>query len=570
MLDSIRNSNVTSKEAGGITQHIGASEVPISTIRRICAGPLAKSRTSLAIPGLLFIDTPGHEVFSNLRRRGGSIADIAILVIDATKGIEAQTVEAIEILREYRTPFVIAFTKVDALSGWIAHDSASIAESLKLQRQDVADSLDQRIYSLIGGLYEFKLNAERFDRVADFTKQIAIIPVSAKTREGLPELLMFVSGLAQKFLEGRLALEENAEGRASVLEVREERGLGSTIDCILYQGSIREGDSIVFASLSGPVQSKVKALLRPEVSPASSRSFAPRFISVGEVVAAAGIKLTCERAEEAVAGSTLQVVRGEAQARKATDAIAQEVREIVFESDNDGVIIYADALGSLEAITKMFSARKIPVRHAGVGKPSKRDVMEAESVAAGDRFLGVIFSFNQKVDADVTALAVEKGVKLFEEKIIYNLVEGYERWVAEEKAGSKREAFANLVTPSKFVVLKDHCFRVSKPCVLGVEILEGTLKSGSRILNASGEEIGELKQIQRDKSAVPTARKGEQVAVSIEGPTFGRQVNYGDTLYTDVPKDDQLELEGKYRPALSEEEHGLLKDIKRLKGLRVF
>ncbi len=569
ILDSLRNTKVASREHGGITQHVGASEIPLEVIEEVCGNFLRKNKLALTLPGLLLIDTPGHEVFANLRRRGGSIADIAILVIDATKGVENQTIEAIEILKEYKTPFVIAFNKIDAISGWIPQRGKSFTDSMAVQRQDVLASLDERIYVLLGELYKYGLSAERFDRVSDFTKQILIIPVSAKTREGLQELLAYIAGLAQKYLEKTLEKHEQAEGKASILEIREERGLGMTIDAILYEGKIEIGDEIVFPTLAGAAKSKVKAIFRPKPLD-EMRDPREKFSPVQQVSAAAGIKISCEDAGNALAGGELLVVRSKEAETKAVEAIEAETKQIMFESQKEGILLFADALGSLEAITKLLSNAKIAVRSAKVGSPTKRDALEAASVRAKSQYLGAILCFNSPVEADVQAMAKENGVKIFEEKIIYNLTAGYKAWVEEQKAAEKKEAFASLATPAKIVILKDHCFRMNKPCIVGVEVLAGSLKSGATLLSGKGEKIGVVKAIQADKESVGHAKKGQRVAVSIDGPTFGRQVVDGMTLYSDVPKDDVAQLEGKYRAALSESELELLKELKKIKGIQTY
>lgn len=569
LLDSLRNTRVASREHGGITQHVGASEIPLEVIGEVCGEFLRKKKLKLSLPGLLLIDTPGHAVFANLRRRGGSIADIAILVIDVTKGIEDQTIEAIEILKEYKTPFVIALNKVDALSGWIAQPGRSMSESLEAQRKDVVAALDEKIYVLVGKIYEYGFSAERFDRVTDFTKQLLVIPVSAKTREGLQELLAYISGLAQKYLEKTLESNEEAEGKASILEVREERGLGMTVDAILYEGTLVEGDEIVFPTLEGAEKSRVKAIFRPKPLD-EMRDPREKFSSVKKVSAAAGIKLSCENAGKALAGGELAVVRSKESEKKAFEAIEAETRQIMFESQKEGVLLFADALGSLEAITKLLANAGVAVRSARVGAPAKRDVLEAASVRGKSRFLGAILCFNSPIEAEVGALAKEQRVKIFGEKIIYNLTEGYRQWVEEEKNEEKREAFSSLATPAKIVVLKDHCFRVSKPCVVGVEVLGGVLKSGSTLLNEKGEKIGEVKAIQADKESISEAKRGTRVAVSIAGPTFGRQIGEGMELYSDVPKQDVALLEGKYKAALSPEELQLLEQVKKIKGWKSF
>ncbi len=264
LLDKIRNTAIASKEAGGITQHIGASEVPVDVINNICGPLLKKMNITLTIPGLLFIDTPGHEAFTNLRRRGGSISDLAILVVDVTKQFEPQTYEAIEILKEYKTPFIVAANKIDLVTGWQKKDTYSFAESLNQQRPDVVADLEAKLYTLVGSLSEVGFSSERYDRVTDVKKEISIIPLSARTGEGVAELLMYVAGLSQRFLEKRLEIDPSEPGMGGILELKEEKGLGLTLDAILYNGTLRVNDIIAFATSSGVKTAKIRSLLRPK------------------------------------------------------------------------------------------------------------------------------------------------------------------------------------------------------------------------------------------------------------------------------------------------------------------
>src|SRR3989338_5372594 len=530
LLDAIRNTKVQSREAGLITQSIGASEVPLGVIKEICGPMLDRMNTEFTIPGLLFIDTPGHEAFTNLRKRGGSVSDIAILVIDVTKGIEAQTIEAIEILKEYKTPFVIALNKVDALSGWNSKANACVSDSLPMQRQDVLNALDEKAYALIGKLYEFGFQAERFDRVNDFTKQVLIIPCSAKTREGLPELLMFVAGLAQRFLKERLELHEGIAGKGSILEVREEEGLGKTLDVILYDGKIAGGDEIVFATDEGPKVSKVKALLKPKPLD-EMRDPRQKFSSVESVTAASGVKIACDYADVAIAGSSL----------------------VVVEEGNE-----------------KQAMEKIAVKSASIGNVFRKQVFQAASVREKEKLLGVVFAFNVGVDESAKSEAENEGVKIFEEKIIYNLIEGYKQWRDGEKAREKREAFSKVCFPAKILLLPNSCFRVSNPAVFGVEVLEGRIRKDQAFINGQGQDVGVIRAIQHEKEEIDEAKKGQQVAISMPEPFYGRQIKANETLYADCSKNDIKTLETKYSSSLSEDEKALLKEIRKLKGFTVF
>jgi len=200
LLDKIRGTAIAKKEAGGITQHIGATEIPLEVIKEICGPILDKLGGKLTIPGLLFIDTPGHEAFTNLRKRGGSIADLAVLVIDVNEGFRPQTIESLNILRSYKVPFVVAANKIDRIRGWNSREMRPISESIRKQKEWVVQELDKKIYELVGSLSRMGFSAERFDRIRDFTREVCIVPVSALTGEGIPELLAIISGLAQKYL----------------------------------------------------------------------------------------------------------------------------------------------------------------------------------------------------------------------------------------------------------------------------------------------------------------------------------------------------------------------------------
>ncbi|MEK6954057.1 MAG: translation initiation factor IF-2 [Candidatus Micrarchaeota archaeon] len=569
LLDAIRESAVASKEAGGITQHVSASEVPLSAIKELCGNVLERMKINLQLPGLLFIDTPGHEAFVNLRKRGGSIADIAILVIDINQGMQNQTREAIEILREYKTPFVVAATKIDVLMGWKPQHTTSFIDAFAPQRSEVKDFLDTKLYQLVGQLSEYGFSAERFDRVEDFTKQIAIVPVSAKTTEGIAELLLFVGGLAQRFLEASLTKKEEALGKGSILEVKEVRGLGMTLDVIVYEGTLVEGKQIVFLTKEGNViKTRIKGLLRPNNSEEVKAS-GERYKKVHEVSAASGVKISCEYAQEAVAGSSLLEYDKEREA-EIEETLIKEFSEIKIENPQNGVIIEADALGSLEAIVRLFAAAKIPIRHAGIGKVAKKDILEASSVAKADKFAGVVFAFHSIVEPDVAAVAKIEGVKIFEEKIIYNLIINYQNWKTESLSIERKEAFSKLTLPAKIYLIPNNCFRASNPCIFGVRVEEGRIRKENRLMDANGVSIGEIRSIQVEKESVDEAKKGQEVAIAVSGPYFGRQINYKQMLYTDMRNEEIEAVEKKYLQSLSEGERELLTEIKKIKGVLSF
>ncbi len=538
ILDRIRNTTIASKEAGGITQHIGASEVPIDIIEKICGPMLKATNSKMVIPGLLFIDTPGHEAFTNLRRRGGSAADMAILVVDVSKGFEPQTIEAVEILKEYKTPFVVAANKADLITGWHDEHTNSIAESLKKQSDYVVNELNNRLFGIIGKMSELGFSSDDFRSVKDFQREIAIIPISAKTGEGIAELLMLVSGLSQKYLEMRLNIEVKGPGKGSILEKRELKGLGTTIDVILYEGSLRINDTIAFATASSIATAKIKALLKPkplhEIRESSSK-----FFYVDSVSAACGVKISGNGLEDALPGSPLIQVTDSDYANE----IKAEMSD-VFGVDKTGIVLKADSIGSIEALSKLLKASSFCISKKGLGAVTKRDVLEAFSMKAVDPEGSVILAFNVPVESDAGETALACGIKIMKGNIIYRLIDDYREFLESMHRSTKESLEKELEFPGAIEILPNSCFRVSHPAIFGVSVEAGRIKPGSVLMNGEGAVIGKIKGIQNDKHAVEVAKKGENVAISMEGVTFGRQIREKQLLYTRVRDSDEKALVG--------------------------
>ncbi|HVL48029.1 MAG TPA: translation initiation factor IF-2 [Candidatus Thermoplasmatota archaeon] len=538
LLDRIRGSSVAKREAGAITQHIGASEMPLDAIREVC-GPLMKGR-DFRVPGLLFIDTPGHHAFSTLRARGGALADLAILVVDITEGFKPQTKEALSILRKNRTPFVVAANKIDKIHGWDSKPGQPFMLSVKEQSESVQGRLDERVWEVIGALTSNGVpSADRIDRITDFTKAIAVVPLSAHTGEGIPDLLLTLVGLAQRFLEEQLATSLEGPGRGTVLEVKEERGLGLTLDVILYDGHIRAGDTIVLGALGSPKVTKVKGLLKPKPKD-EMRDHREPFSSLKEVYAASGLKISAQDLEGVLAGAPLVVARGDDLA-----AIREEVSKEVaidIETADTGVFVKADTLGSLEALASECRDRKIPIKRAEVGDISRRDLIDAESIQ--DPLRKAILAFNVKLlpDAKDFLAHPDNKVASFQSDIIYHLLDEYEAWIKTKTADLERDRRATMTFPGKVSIMPDHIFRISKPAIVGVRILSGRLRVDQKFLRDDGRTVGVVKSIRRGEESVKEALPGEEVAVAIDDVTIGRQISAGDVLYVDVPEGDAKTL----------------------------
>lgn len=557
LLDKIRGTAIAAKEPGAITQHVGASFIPTEVIKEKCKPLLKKYKFDLKIPGLLFIDTPGHEAFTNLRKRGGSIADLAVLVIDVMQGVQPQTEEAIEILKNYKTPFIVAANKIDLTNGWIPNEGFSYTETIKKQRDFVCDLLEKNIYKIIGQLAKFGFDSDLFTEVKDPTKQLLIIPTSAKTGEGFPELLIFLAGLSQKFMGKKLHINIKKPAIGTVLEVKEVTGLGVTIDTVIYEGRIKKGDQIALAGYDKPFLTKIRALLKP--APLEEiRDPRKKFKTVPEVYAAAGVKIAAPDLEKTVPGSPMVVVKDHP--KKALEYIEKELKSIKIKKETLGAVVKTDALGSLEAVVNLLSRAGIPVRSADVGMITRKDLSEVESVKKQDRYIGVIFVFNVPVPSEIKSEATKKGITIFHSNIIYKLEEDYEKWKKEEEKKEKEEKLAKYIYPAKIKILPGTTFRVSKPAIVGVEVLGGIIKSKYPLMTSEGKVIGRIQSIQDKGQTIDKAETGVQVAISIDKVTMGRQIHEGDILFTAVPISQIYELLDKFK------DKKLLEEIRKIQG----
>jgi translation initiation factor 5B len=559
LLDRIRKSSVQAREAGGITQHIGASFFPVKTLTKIC-GPLLKGlKKRVRIPGLLVIDTPGHEAFANLRRRGGAVADIAILVIDILKGFEAQTYECIDILKARKTPFLVAANKIDRLPGWKSKPDQPFSVSYRGQDPYVRQELDERLYTIIGTFSRIDFRADRFDKISDFTRIVAIVPTSAKTGEGIPELLAVLVGLTQQYLRQRLRVTKGP-AKGTVLEVKEEPGLGITINAIIYDGVLQKGDTIVVGAKESPIVTNVRAALLPKPLD-EIRDPRDKFSSVDMVSAAAGIKIAAPNLEEALAGAPLYVVPPGASPEEYVKSVSEEVEKIRIATDLEGVVLKTDALGSLEAIAESLKRNNVPIRLADVGDVSKRDVTEAVVVKEHDPFHGVVLAFNVKTLPDAEEEAKNRGVPIFQHNIIYHLIDDYVQWIKSKKEAQLEEEFNRLVKPGKIKLLPGYVFRRAKPAIVGVEVLAGQIKPKYALVKEDGRDVGEIMQIQDRGQAVSEAEAGMQVAISLNKPVVGRHIFEKDILYVRVPEEHAKTLLTKFQERLSPQDLEVLNEF---------
>ena len=552
VLDRIRQTSVYETEAGGITQKISFTLFPKDKILKRC--PLIeKNKLVLEIPGFLFIDTPGHAAFSNLRKRGGALADLAIVVIDINEGIKPQTAEVLEILKFNKTPFIVALNKIDNISGW-RKQSENLLESINSQSILTKNEFTEKIMTLEGNLFAYGFNALPYYEINDFTKNVALVPCSARSGEGINELLLTLCGMSQKYLKSRLGLGNEAKG--VILEIKKEKTM-SYIEAILYDGIITNKDELAIGTFSGePILGKIRIL--EEVLPVSSK-----FKTVEEATAATGLRIQLkdsENSSEVLPGMPFQVFKNNKK------EILKEFKKLITEQiqvDDEGIIIKADSLGSLEALLVLLRQSGIKVCKAGIGNIDKRDVIAANTNFNSNPLNAVVLGFNVSHEEDIKELD-NKNIKIFEEEVVYKLIEKFGEWQEAKRKEIEKEKMMKLAVICKVKILHQFVFHNSNPAIFGVKIEGGKIKSGTRLIDEQGEEIGEVKKIQVDKESVQEAIQGMEVAISVSGTNYDRQLKEKKDLYSDIGA-SQFKQFKENKDLLSRDEIEVIQKIAKIK-----
>jgi translation initiation factor 5B len=552
LLDCFRDSCVQKGEAGGITQKISFTSYPINQLKKAC--PLIESSgIKLNIPGFLFIDTPGHAAFTNLRKRGGSLADLAILVIDINEGIKPQTAEVIKILKHNKTPFLIAINKIDNISGW-RKISNNLQENIEAQPQNIKQIFNERYMTLIGALNNYEFDADLFYNIKDFTKKIALVPCSAQTREGIPELIMVLCGLSKKYLEDKLELKEEPKG--VMLEIKKEKST-NYIEAILYDGELSKKDKIAVANFNGePIITNIRIL--EEIEPLCAR-FKPK----ESVRASTGLRMQLIEKADILPGMPFVIYKNNKEEIK--EKFKKEISENI-QTSKQGIIAKADSLGSLEALLILLKQENIPVVKAEIGNIKKTDIISAKANLEINPLNAVIVGFNVLIDEDAKEI-MQENIKVLRDNVIYKLIENLIEFRIEKAKDIERKRLMELATICKLKVLPQYVFRNTKPAIFGVRVEGGKLLSNLKLINNKNEKMGRIKNIQSENKSVKEAIENMEVAISIPGVNFERQIKNTnvEVLYSEITK-SQFKNFKKNKDLLSEKEKSILMEIENIKG----
>ncbi|XP_017615080.1 eukaryotic translation initiation factor 5B-like [Gossypium arboreum] len=569
LLDCIRGTNVQEGEAGGITQQIGATYFPAANIRERTKE--LKADATLKVPGLLVIDTPGHESFTNLRSRGSGLCDIAILVVDIMHGLEPQTIESLNLLKMRKTEFIIALNKVDRLYDWKARRNSPIGMTLKKQTKDVLSEFNRRVTYVITQFKEQGLNTELYYKNKEMGETFSIVPTSAVTGEGIPDLLLLLVQWTQKTMVEKLTFSD--EVQCTVLEVKVIEGLGTTIDVVLVNGVLHEGDQIVVCGLQGPIVTTIRALLTPH--PMKEIRVKGAYMQHKEIKAAQGIKIAAQGLEHAIAGTSIYVVGPDDDLEDIKEAAKEDMQSVMSRIDKsgEGVYVQASTLGSLEALLEFLKTPEvnIPVSGIGLGPVHKKDVMKASVMLEKKNEYATILAFDVKVTPEARELADELGVRIFIADIIYHLFDQFKAYIDGLKEERKREAADEAVFPCVLKILPNCIFNKKDPIVLGVDILEGILRVGTPICIPQREfiDIGRIASIENNHKPVDSAKKGQKVAIKIVGSNteeqqkmYGRHFELEDELVSHISRRSIDILKANYRDDLTLDEWRLVQRLK--------
>jgi len=566
ILDFFRKTSVQAMEAGNITQKISFTLYPKEQIEK--AFPLiAKSGVQLEIPGFLFIDTPGHAAFTNLRKRGGSLADLAILVMDINEGIKPQTAEVIQILKHNKTPFIIALNKIDNISGWRAisrskgqeqtsevarGEQISLRKNIETQPQNIKSLFDERYMTIEGSLSSYGFDSDLFYNITDFSKKIALVPCSARTGEGMSELMMMLCGLSQKYLTEKLKLGKEAKG--VILEVKKEKS-NDYAEAVLYDGELTKNDEIAVANIEGnPIITRVRVI--EEIEPLSTR-----FKMKEKVHAATGLRMQFSERLDILPGMPFLAYSGDVE--KVKEIFKKELTENI-KTDKKGIIAKADSLGSLEALLVLLKQSNIPVLKAGIGNINKNDFSNAKVNLEIEELDAIVLGFNVEVSEDAKELFVNSGIKVITDEVVYKLIDNLVEFRIRKRKELEKAKLMELATLCKLKILPQYVFRNTKPAIFGVKVEAGKLTPTTNFISEDNRKIGKIKNIEANKKSVQEATEGMEVAISIPGVNFEKELKDKQFLYSDIGE-RQFRAFKKNRDLLSSGEMKILSEIAEIK-----
>lgn len=556
ILDKIRRTNVQLGEVGGITQQIGATNFPLENIIDYLKDVPDDFRlVPNNVPGFLIIDTPGHESFQNLRTRGQSLCDLGIIVIDIMHGLERQTIDSLKMLKEKRTPFLIALNKIDRLFDWKPKEWSAFQATFNTQKDHTKYEFRDRLEKVkIQIIKEIGLNTALFTENPNMKEYVNIVPTSAISGEGIPDLMNMFLYMGQKYMSKKLTVKKKIE--CSVLEVKVLESVGTTIDVVLVNGTLKIGDKIIVAGIHGPIKTHIKYLMTPQ--PMKELRIKSEYVHHKEIEGSIGVKIFAVGLEGALAGSPLYVYKNDVDAKELCEEIDKECKSIMenfISKSGQGVLVTASSLGALEAILSFLDSEdhkegKVPVAAVSLGYVQKKDVQRILTIHNKDKDKVkhinkeeyCILAFDVHVNKDAQELADKNGVTIITAETIYHLKSRYIEF--EEKCfdDRKKEKMKEAIFPCSMKIVPKGVFHKHEPIIVGVDVEEGILKIGTPLYDVDTKKLlGVVEGIEKNGKPInDVTKKDGSVAIRIKSAhsNVSHKTHYdeGDNLISQISR----------------------------------
>lgn len=362
------------------------------------------------------------------------------------------------------------------------------------------------------------------------------------------------------------------DSQGTVLEVKAIPGLGTTVDVILLNGRLREGDTLILAGTDGPIVTQIRSLLTPQ--PMKELRVKSAYIEYKEIEGAVGVKIAGKDLEKTIAGLNILVAQHPDEVEICKDEVSKELKSVMssIRLQDRGVYVQASTLGSLEALLEFLKSSTIPYAGIRIGPVVKKDVMKASIMLEHDSQYAVILAFDVKIERDAQELADSLGVRIFQADIIYHL---FDKFIAyrEELKSKKRDEFKHIaVFPCKVKILPQFIFNTRDPIVVGVMVEAGVIKEGTPLCVPSADflDIGRVTTIEYNHKQLESARKGQEVCIKIEpnpGETpklLGRHFQETDLIVSKITRESIDACKDYFRTDLQKSDWQLMVELKKL------
>lgn len=563
--DSISKSGFSGStgEHGGITQNIGTRFISKDRITQLAGKIKGKFALDSRLPGILSIDTPGHEAFANMRTQGSNQCDLAVLVIDILDGVKPQTIESVNILKENKIPFVIALTKIDKVDGWVNSKKKSLRLALK-KNSNVKNLLMSYIEDIKYDLSKEGIDAKFYFNNKDPSSKYSIVPLSCKTKEGIPDLLCMISYLTFNWMAKKVTFTDRP--KASIVKSYKDKKMGWVIEVILSNGYLRKGDEYYLCNYTTPTKSKIKAIMVNQNG---------KWVQSNEVMASNYCKIMGTNLEEIITGTFMYSVNyfGKEKAlSKANDNIADIWSQFKYQK---GGVIIAPSFGELSGCYYQLTKESIPVSKAIIGTLSTSLVDRINILLEEeDSCHQVIYNFGSNEDEKITKYIKDNKYKLqvINDFIVYNIVEKAKEFIENSNDTVIEQMIleGKINYPVRCDIVPGCIFNNggSSEIVVGLQVKEGKLTKHSNIYaNNHGTlvNLGNVLSLEKDNQAIDEATVGDKIAVKLSNPenkSFGRHFEEKNHILSFMSREIIDNLKKYYRKKLSKKEWLLVRNLK--------